>query len=88
MARMNVILDDSLVETLRRKIPRRSRSRFISEAVQEKLARLRQAEAVAGSAGAWSEHGAHSVDDEVRELRESWTVREQRLPSGEEERNG
>jgi metal-responsive CopG/Arc/MetJ family transcriptional regulator len=54
MLRINVSFKEPLVEELRRFVPRRQRSQFISEAVQEKLDHLKQEQAVRAAAGLWS----------------------------------
>jgi len=57
MTRLNVSMNDTLVSQLRRAVPTRQRSRFISDAVREKLVRLEQQRAVRRAAGAWSSEG-------------------------------
>ena len=79
MVRMNVSLDDPLVEELRRTVPVRQRSRFISEAVREKLNRLKQERAVRTAAGIWSSEGRGCPEDEISSLRSKWSQRTDRL---------
>lgn len=70
--RMEVSLAESLVEELRRTVPARQRSRFISEALREKLDRLKQERAVRAAAGLWSAEGRREAEVEVRTLRDAW----------------
>ena len=79
MTRMNVSLKDSLVEELRRIVPTRQRSQFISAAVEEKLNQLKQERAVRAAAGAWSSEGREDPDEEIRALRRGWRGRLDRL---------
>jgi predicted transcriptional regulator len=79
MTRMNVAFKDSLAEELRRLVPRRQRSRFISEAVREKLDLLKQERAVRAAAGIWSSEGRAGPEEEIRALRRSWSERAERL---------
>ena len=79
MTRMNVSFKDALVEELRRLVPTRQRSEFISEAVQAKLDCLKQDEAVRAAAGIWSSDGRADPDDEIRALRSAWQNRAERL---------
>jgi hypothetical protein len=76
---MNVAFKDSLAEELRRLVPRRQRSRFISEAVREKLDLLKQEQAVRAAAGIWSSEGRAAPEEEIRALRRSWSERTERL---------
>jgi hypothetical protein len=71
--RMNVSFPPRLLTELKRRIPARRRSDFIASAVEEKLARGAQLEAVAAAAGAWSDEGRSDPSDEIRALRDSWT---------------
>ena len=75
MVRLNVSLRESLVADLRRTVPTRQRSRFISEAVREKLDRGAQERAVRAAAGLWSPEGRSDSDSDVRALREAWKGR-------------
>ncbi len=79
MTRMNVSLKESLVEELRRIIPTRQRSQFISAAVQEKLDQLKQEQAVRAAAGVWSSEGRNDPTEEIRALRRGWKDRMDRL---------
>ncbi|MEE8587368.1 MAG: hypothetical protein V3T83_21215 [Acidobacteriota bacterium] len=84
MARMNVSFKEPLVKELRRFVPRRQRSQFISEAVREKLDHLKQERAVRAAAGLWSSDGRIDPDEEIRGLRGAWKDRQERL----EDRDG
>lgn len=55
MMRTNVVLPEELVREIDRIAGRRKRSQFIVEAIRERLAKLRFAEALAEAAGAWSD---------------------------------
>lgn len=79
MTRMNVSLQDSLIDDLRRWVPRRMRSEFVGEAVREKLDRLRQDQAVRAAAGVWADRDREDPEQEIRALREGWSHREERL---------
>jgi len=72
MSRMNVSLPESCLEALYAQVPNRQRSRFVAEAVQEKLDRLRQRQAVRTAAGSWSNKGRGDVGSQVRDLRRGW----------------
>ncbi len=82
MTRMNVSFKESLVEELRRLVPTRHRSEFISEAVQARLDRLKQERAVRASAGIWSSEGRSDPEDEIRAVRGAWQNRTERLEEG------
>ncbi len=75
MARMNVSFKEPIVEELRRLVPRRQRSRFISEAVQEKLDHFKQEQAVRATAGIWSSESRGDPEEEIRALRGAWQDR-------------
>ncbi len=79
MARMNVSFDDSLLEEVRRWVPRRQRSRFISDAVQVRLDQLKQERAIRAAAGLWSSDGRGDPDEEIRLQRSRWGERLKRL---------
>lgn len=53
--RLNLYLPKGLVEDLRRYVPDRERSRFVSEAVAQRLRRLKLKAAIEASAGAWGD---------------------------------
>ena len=82
MTRINVSFKESLVEELRRLVPTRRRSEFISAAVQAKLDHLKQERAVRAAAGIWSSEGRADPDDEIRALRSAWQGRTERLEVG------
>lgn len=79
MARMNVSLEDPLIEELRHIVPTRQRSRFISEAVREKLNRLKQERAIQAAAGLWASDDRASVEEEIRTVRGTWEHRSERF---------
>ncbi len=75
MTRMNVSLKETLVEELRRVVPLRQRSQFISAAVEAKLDQVKQELAVQAAAGVWSHEGRDDPDQEIRTLRSGWEDR-------------
>jgi hypothetical protein len=81
LKRINVTFPVSLLEELRRYVPRRERSKFIVEATEKELKRRRLLRALRDSAGAWSDEDhpdLMTVDDVnryVRKLRETWMPR-------------
>lgn len=76
MARMNVILADPVLAELRRLIPARRRSEFVTDAIRDKLTLLQQEAAVRAAAGIWSSEGRDEPELELRALRSSWARRE------------
>ncbi len=72
MPRMNVSLPEPCLKALREQVPNRQGSRFVAEAVQEKLDRFRQKLAVRAAANSWSNEGRGDVGTEVRALRRGW----------------
>jgi len=79
--RINVTFPDSLLQDLKRYVPSRKRSKFIVEATEKELHRMRFSKALRESAGAWSDEDhpdlmtAEDVDRYIRRLRESWMPR-------------
>ena len=75
--RINVTFPISLLDDLRRIVPRRERNRFIVEATERELAKLRLMEALEESVGTWSGDdypdlaSSEDVDRFVRRVRES-----------------
>jgi len=61
--RLNVILPSKMVEELRALVPARQRSKFIAEAVRERIDRLRYNAAVSASFGAWSDEDHPDMAD-------------------------
>lgn len=55
MVRMNVLLPADVVEDLRHYVPARQRARFVAQAVERELRRLRLQAALEASAGAWQD---------------------------------
>lgn len=51
--RMNVLLPADVARTLREVVPPRKRARFVAEAVERELCRVRLEAALDASAGAW-----------------------------------
>ena len=50
-----IVLSDSLMEELRRTVPNRRRSRFIAEAIEERLRVIKFQQALTESAGCWTD---------------------------------
>jgi hypothetical protein len=79
--RINVTFPVSLLEELRRYVPRRKRGEFIVEATEKELRRRRLLSALRESAGAWSDEDhpdlmtVEDVNRYVRRLRETWMPR-------------
>jgi hypothetical protein len=75
--RTNLLLPKELVEEVDHFAGPRGRSRYVAEALAEKLRRDRLREVVAATAGAWSGHplfpSAESVVEWVRERRREVT---------------
>jgi hypothetical protein len=71
--RTNLLLPKALVEEVDRHAGPRGRSRFVAEALSERLRRERLREAVEATAGAWRDHPlfptSEAVVDWVRERR-------------------
>ncbi len=53
--RMNVLLPAAVARDLREYVPQRKRARFVAEAVERELRRLRLQAALDASAGAWGD---------------------------------
>jgi len=74
--RINVTFPTTLLEELRRYVPRRERNKFILEATERELEKIRALKAIQESAGAWSDEDhpdlmtVEDVNRYVRELRE------------------
>jgi hypothetical protein len=54
--RMNVLLPAGVAKDLREYVPPRKRARFVAEAVERELRRLRLEAALDASAGAWQDN--------------------------------
>jgi Arc/MetJ-type ribon-helix-helix transcriptional regulator len=80
--KITVTLPKALLTRLREHVPARQRSRFILEALEERLALEEQNEALAETAGAWSDqshpemHTDEDIDRWLGELRRSWSRKE------------
>jgi Arc/MetJ-type ribon-helix-helix transcriptional regulator len=80
--KITVTLPTALLTRLREHVPARQRSRFILEALEERLALEEQIVALAETAGAWSEqnHPEMRTDEDIDrwlgELRRSWSRKE------------
>jgi len=81
--RTNIILPKDLLEKISKVAGKRQRSRFIAEAVREKLKRIELQKTLERAAGIWKQENhpelKKSVDLYVRKLRSSWRKREKRL---------
>ena len=80
--KITVTLPKALLIRLREHVPARQRSRFILEALEERLALEEQIVALEETAGAWSEqnHPEMRTDEDIDrwlgELRRSWSKKE------------
>jgi uncharacterized protein (UPF0305 family) len=81
LKRINVTFPVPLLEELRRYVPRRERNKFIVEATEKEIRRVRMLKALQESAGAWSDEDhpdlmtVEDVNRYVRRLRERWMPR-------------
>lgn len=82
LQKITVMLPEALLSRLREYVPARQRSRFILEAIEERLALEEQITALAETAGAWSDqnHPEMRTDEDVDHwldnLRQSWSKKE------------
>ena len=67
--RVNFIFPEEVLEELRRTIPERGRSAFVAEATRMKLLAKRQREALARTAGAWSDEDYSNLTTEADMVR-------------------
>jgi hypothetical protein len=80
--KITVTLPRALLTRLREHVPARQRSRFILEALEERLALEEQVAALEETAGAWSDqnHPEMRTDEDIdrwlADLRSSWGQRE------------
>ena len=80
--KITVTLPKALLTRLREHVPARQRSRFILEALEERLALEEQIVALEETAGAWSEqnHPEMRTDEDIDrwlgKLRRSWSKKE------------
>jgi len=80
--KITVTLPKALLARLREHVPARQRSRFILEALEERLALEEQIAALEETAGAWSEqnHPEMRTDEDIDRwlgnLRRSWSKKE------------
>ena len=67
LQKITVMLPEALLSRLREYVPARQRSRFILEAIEERLALEEQITALAETAGAWSDqnHPEMRTDEDV-----------------------
>ena len=82
LQKITVMLPEALLSRLREHVPARQRSRFILEAIEERLALEEQITALAETAGAWSDqnHPEMRTDEDIDhwldDLRQSWSKKE------------
>ncbi len=94
--RINVTFPVSLLEELRRYVPRRERSRFIVQATEKELKRVKLRKVLEDlrREPAWSDEDhpdlmtIEDVNRYVRRLRETWMPRSWDEIAGEAEQNG
>jgi hypothetical protein len=78
--KVTITLPRLVLERMNELVPARQRSRFISEALAERLALTEQQLALEESAGAWSNERHPEMQDDAAidrwliELRQSWTT--------------
>lgn len=67
LQKITVMLPEALLSRLREHVPARQRSRFILEAIEERLALEEQITALAETAGAWSDqnHPEMRTDEDI-----------------------
>ncbi len=61
--RMNVLLPAAVADDLRERVPPRKRARFVAQAVERELGRLRLETALNASAGAWADADHPELSD-------------------------
>lgn len=77
--KVTITLPKLILQRMDELVPARQRSRFISDALAERLALTEQLLALEESAGAWSDerhpelHDDAAIDRWLAELRQSWT---------------
>ena len=82
LQKITVMLPEALLSRLREYVPARQRSRFILEAIEERLALEEQITALAETAGAWSDqnHPEMRTDEDIDHwldnLRQLWSKKE------------
>ena len=92
--RISVIFPVRVLEDLRRLVPPKERSKFIAEATERELKRLRLEKALRESAGAWSDEDhpdlmtVEDVNRYIRRLRETSMPRTWDEIIAEAEKNG
>ena len=80
--KVTVTLPKALLARLREHVPARQRSRFIVEALEDRLALEEQTAALEETAGAWTEQSHpematdEGIDRWLGDLRRTWTSRE------------
>ena len=78
--KVTITLPKLVLERMNELVPARQRSRFVSEALTERLALEEQVLALEESAGAWTEEGhpemkdGAAIDRWLTRLRQSWTT--------------
>lgn len=82
LQKITVTLPQAVLTRLRAYVPARQRSRFILEAIEERLALEEQIAALDETAGAWSEENhpemrtEADIDRWLNDLRRSWSRQE------------
>ncbi|MFN8494281.1 MAG: ribbon-helix-helix protein, CopG family [Caldilineaceae bacterium] len=80
--KITVTLSSELLARLNEHVPARQRSRFIEQAIEEKLALIEQLAALDETAGAWSDenHPEMATEDDIEQwvgnLRNTWALTE------------
>ena len=82
--KITVVLPAGLLERLRAHVPSRQRSRFILEAIEERLSTQELLAALDETAGAWTDENhpemrtPDDIDRWLADLRNTWNPRERR----------
>ncbi len=85
--KVTVTLPKALLARLEERVPARQRSRFIAEAIAERLALAEQQAAIEETAGAWRDENhpdmqtGEDIDRWLTELRQGWEIERDR-PNG------
>ncbi len=78
--KVTVTLPKALLARLEERVPARQRSRFIAEAIAERLALAEQQAAIEESAGVWRDENhpdmqtGEDIDRWLAELRQGWEI--------------
>lgn len=82
VSRINITIPKNLVEELKKTVPRRERSKVITEALKEKIAKMKMDKSFMKLAGIWDKAGGipFKTDADLRAWRKSlWSSTEKRF---------